>query len=1211
MKPISVFFSAALLSIALATACSREQEQDVFYEEDLMDAPVAIRFGAGMPRIAATKILGPIDDWNPAQDLYIYGIAREGLNSQATADAPLDLTTSGILINNVKAESAPAPNGNPSEIREYITVYSNPAQQIPFFYAPDRRYEFFGYYVDDAVANPAPTVGDDSITLPIVIDGSQDIMVASTDKEADKALATQEVSLDRLYSAISSRRGVVPNLVFQHQLSRFNVQVRNGSSSQTASNYKLAYIRIQSDTEGTLVIAKKQEKAPGGIVDTSNPQYLDLVRNGHVFSADDNFVPIDELIEVGDVMVIPGGAVYKMKIGLSQMGYTADGVPAEAEYDIDLSALLDDAEAKAEPGYKYNVKIVIYGLEEIKVSVSLAAWELGGEVLVDPDGDGQYVPVTSLEVSPASLTLDPGDTETLTVTVNPSDATFRTVSWHSSNTAVATVSHGQVTAVGAGEAIITASAGGQSASCEVTVNNTEGGVSPLKFTSTGSTSIALIRVGNPDPITLEYKVDNGEWESYTVGDEVALTDGQSVSFRAGEGGNSSFSKSSTDYYQFTVSGSGTFAASGDIMSLLNKDGGLTIPTSYCFRGLFYNCSKLTNAPELPATTLASSCYSGMFNGCTGLTTAPDLPATTLASSCYSGMFSGCTGLTTAPDLPATALASWCYQSMFEGCTGLATAPELPASNLTTGCYTNMFLGCTGLSTAPELPATTLAGYCYESMFRECTGLTIASELPATTLANRCYYMMFYDCSSLTTAPELPATTLTEYCYGHMFFRCTSLTAAPELPATALANYCYSSMFYGCIGLTTAPELPATTMAESCYSSMFVSCTGLTTAPELPATALANECYSAMFYGCTGLTTAPELPATTLVNRCYYEMFASCTGLTSAPELPATTLAENCYYEMFYLCRALTSAPELPATALANYCYRRMFYCCSGLTAAPELPATTLAEGCYESLFDGCSNLSYIKALFTTEPSSSYTKHWLSGVAETGTFVKSSSATWVVAGVNGVPEGWTVITDSQVPEAVDLGLPSGLKWASFNLGASAPEEYGDYYAWGEIEPYYISLDPLTWKNGKSAGYDWPSYRWCYGSSWPMTKYNSEEKTVLEFADDVAHVRLGGNWRMPTDGECTELREQCTWEWTTQSGVNGLKVTGLNGNSLFLPAAGYWYDFYFDNAGSCGYYWSSSLNNGYKGSAWNISLYSDHVDRGNFHRCFGLSVRPVTE
>ena len=88
--------------------------------------------------------------------------------------------------------------------------------------------------------------------------------------------------------------------------------------------------------------------------------------------------------------------------------------------------------------------------------------------------------------------------------------------------------------------------------------------------------------------------------------------------------------------------------------------------------MFYNCTNLTTAPELPATTLAEYCYYYMFNGCTGLTTAPELPATTLAEYCYSSMFIGCTGLTTAPELPATTLAEYCYYYMFNGCTGLTS-----------------------------------------------------------------------------------------------------------------------------------------------------------------------------------------------------------------------------------------------------------------------------------------------------------------------------------------------------------------------------------------------------------------------------------------------------------------------------------------------------------------------------------------------------------
>ena len=287
-------------------------------------------------------------------------------------------------------------------------------------------------------------------------------------------------------------------------------------------------------------------------------------------------------------------------------------------------------------------------------------------------------------------------------------------------------------------------------------------------------------------------------------------------------------------------------------------------------------------------------------------------------------------------------------------------------------------------------------------------------LPATTLQPYCYDYMFYGCTSLTTAPELPATTLANSCYYNMFRGCTALTTAPELPATTLARYCYEYMFNRCTSLTTAPVLSATTLAERCYQGMFSGCTSLTTAPVLPATTLAERCYSNMFDGCTALTTAPELPATTLKESCYYSMFDGCTALTTAPELPATTLAQYCYQYMFRGCTALTTAPELPATTLADGCYNSMFYGCRSLTTAPVLPARTLVSNCYSYMFQNCNTLNYIKAMFTTEPSTRYTKTWVSGVAASGTFVKNSAANWNVTdvtGVNGIPTGWTVETAS--------------------------------------------------------------------------------------------------------------------------------------------------------------------------------------------------------
>ena len=154
------------------------------------------------------------------------------------------------------------------------------------------------------------------------------------------------------------------------------------------------------------------------------------------------------------------------------------------------------------------------------------------------------------------------------------------------------------------------------------------------------------------------------------------------------------------------------------------------------------------------------------------------------------------------------------------------------------------------------------------------------------------------------------------------------------------------------------------------------------------------------------------------------------------------------------------------------------------------------------------------------------------------------------------------------------------------------------------------------------YDWSTYRYCNGSDDSLTKYCNkssygnngftDNKTQLELSDDAAHVNWGGSWRMPTDDELTELWEQCTWTWTTQNGVYGRKVTSkTNGNSIFLPAAGYRGGSSLDGAGSYGYYWSSSHYSGSPGGAWDVNFNSSNVGRINGSRCRGRSVRPVCQ
>lgn len=194
-------------------------------------------------------------------------------------------------------------------------------------------------------------------------------------------------------------------------------------------------------------------------------------------------------------------------------------------------------------------------------------------------------------------------------------------------------------------------------------------------------------------------------------------------------------------------------------------------------------------------------------------------------------------------------------------------------------------------------------------------------------------------------------------------------------------------------------------------------------------------------------------------------------------------------------------------------------------------------------------------------------------------------------------------------AVDLGL--SVKWGSVNLGASAPEEYGEYYAWGETET--------------KDEYSWSTYKWANGdNNDKVTKYcptnntdywdgegRPDNKTVLDTEDDVAHVILGGSWRMPTDAEWTELRTECKWTWTTEHGVHGRRVTGPNGNSIFLPAAGCRHYSDLGSAGSDGEYWSSPLDTGDPRCAFLMRFTSSKLGGSSFFRSDGRSVRPVCE
>lgn len=200
-----------------------------------------------------------------------------------------------------------------------------------------------------------------------------------------------------------------------------------------------------------------------------------------------------------------------------------------------------------------------------------------------------------------------------------------------------------------------------------------------------------------------------------------------------------------------------------------------------------------------------------------------------------------------------------------------------------------------------------------------------------------------------------------------------------------------------------------------------------------------------------------------------------------------------------------------------------------------------------------------------------------------------------------------VTPPDVPLYVDLGLPSGTLWATCNIGADKPEDYGSYFAWGEI----MTKDTYSVEN----------YRWCNGSIFELTKYNYKSsygnivdwKTELDFEDDAANRIWGLQWRMPSTSDVNELKNNCTKEWTTLNGVSGCKLTGPNGNTLFLPAGG------FIEVTTCRYLghivacWTRTLYDFEPTDAFTLSCsydqYYTYVSASSNLRWAGLTIRPV--
>ena len=510
----------------------------------------------------------------------------------------------------------------------------------------------------------------------------------------------------------------------------------------------------------------------------------------------------------------------------------------------------------------------------------------------------------------------------------------------------------------------------------------------------------------------------------------------------------------------TIENLGRINASGSVMSLIDGIGETTtIPCDFCFCRMFFNCTALTVAPELPATTLAADCYNNMFGGCSSLVTAPELPATTLAPHCYSYMFIGCSSLTTAPELQSMNLTEGCYQYMFANCSSLKTAPELPATTLALNCYGYMFTNCRSLTTVVCKAKDSLSqsdwglnmlpsNYSGELYVYKETGdhMQNSSWIPAST--KLCYMdtgvikctQAEYDEWQSAGTLEKDVLYLIDYVEPVRSKKKLKMTCNDSVESSTVylqnkgSNNPNCEYSFNGTDWITMPTADADKVTIPAGESIFVrgnnpsgfsvsdskhSCFVMTGSISASGSVMSlidgtgetdtipsSYCFFRVFEKCSSLTTAPELPATTLTPHCYFYMFDGCSGLTTAPELPATTLASDCYNNMFCACNGLTTAPALPAMNLVDGCYCGMFRYCGALKTV-ELPATNLVQNCYFLMFNNCKSLNYIKCLATSGINQNLsTYNWMSGVSSSGTFVKDSAATWP-SGIDGIPSGWSI------------------------------------------------------------------------------------------------------------------------------------------------------------------------------------------------------------
>lgn len=557
------FLLAAAAATVLAVSCNKEKEQpkvDPTPGTEIEDnTPQPVTFGVSSVEVKSPITKAAIENstaWpqiggNP-QKLYIYGFELDNNGApQIAADH--------ALLNNVPANAPTAFTGINAAVNgdQRQTIVVEKANNEPYYYGENGQvYSFYGYYVGSAVDNPTPTIDADKVSLDLTIDGSQDIMLATTDKFADYiAAGSPSVSLDKVYSEVSARKTVKPDLKFKHQLARFKFETKYGGATEAdGAKITIDTLLLKSLKAGTLTIAAADEDDLGFVptgawnqLAATDTLILRNANGSHANGKPGSAAPdYGTFYQFGEsIMTFPQGMTgttspkYTVHIGITQDDGTASGHHFSRDLDIDFASVVDTngdpiVNKYAEAGKMYVIRLVIYGAEKIEMTVSLEDWEYGGETQIDPDQDPRPVPAftfTTPADPTAPLNLNVGTPYQIVVAsasytapgaTDPTQIPSTAIKFGTSNKKIATVAaDGTITPVKAGTCKIYVYVEGVAA----TANNSgyQGKLQAIDVTVSAPLLPNSLAVANAGEITLTEGAGVSASAVITTAGEGALT----------------------------------------------------------------------------------------------------------------------------------------------------------------------------------------------------------------------------------------------------------------------------------------------------------------------------------------------------------------------------------------------------------------------------------------------------------------------------------------------------------------------------------------------------------------------------------------------------------------------------------------------------------------------------------------------------------------